>query len=187
MGPQKWIEPSNWKMSVDNCSDNYHLPVTTPFHLALPSGQVRFGQVRPAAWGTRRCSPAGQAPVRQRSQPDDRDPRRGRTLPDPSSATAGVRHALLNERTAIRGASTRRRRIPEEERRLGRFRARRLSLGNHSLFPNTVLGFRLAHTARDRCQSEFWHFVHLVEKDAPEEIKRAQGRPGGTCNGISGR
>ena len=27
-GPMKWMEPSNWKTSVDNCSDNYHVPVS---------------------------------------------------------------------------------------------------------------------------------------------------------------
>ena len=27
-GPQKWIEPCNWKTPVDNCSDNYHVPIS---------------------------------------------------------------------------------------------------------------------------------------------------------------
>jgi hypothetical protein len=60
----------------------------------------------------------------------------------------------------------------EEERRLGHFRANRLSLGNHSLFPNTVLGFRLA-LPKGPLQSEFWHFL-MVEKDVPDEIRKAQ-------------
>ena len=28
IGPQKWMEPCNWKTAVDNCSDNYHVPIT---------------------------------------------------------------------------------------------------------------------------------------------------------------
>src|SRR6266496_1564365 len=28
IGPQKWMEPCNWKTPVDNCSDNYHLPIS---------------------------------------------------------------------------------------------------------------------------------------------------------------
>jgi hypothetical protein len=59
--------------------------------------------------------------------------------------------------------------LAEAERRLGAFRARRVQLANHSLFPNGVLGFRLAHP-RGPLRTEFWHFV-LLERDAPQTIK----------------
>jgi hypothetical protein len=74
--------------------------------------------------------------------------------------------------------------LPEAEQRLGSFRARRVHLGNHSLFPNGVLGFRLAHP-RGPLQTEFWHFV-LLEKDMPPELKRALRMGLGNNNGVSG-
>src|SRR5258708_36108758 len=75
--------------------------------------------------------------------------------------------------------------LPEVERRLGTFRARQVQLGNHSLFPNGVLGFRLA-LPRGPLQTEFWHFV-LLEKDAPEMIKHAIRIGGQANNGAAGR
>ena len=44
LGPQKWIEPVNWKTPVDNCSDNYHVPIT---HFSSAMVQSRYP--RPAA------------------------------------------------------------------------------------------------------------------------------------------
>ena len=63
--------------------------------------------------------------------------------------------------------------LPEVERRLGAFRARHVQLGNHSIFPNCVLGFRLA-LPRGPLQTEFWHFV-LLEKDDLAKILRDHG------------
>ena len=39
-GPMKWTEPSNWKTSVDNCSDNYHVAVS---HYSSSLVQARRG------------------------------------------------------------------------------------------------------------------------------------------------
>ncbi|MBM3940871.1 MAG: hypothetical protein FJ318_08325, partial [SAR202 cluster bacterium] len=51
-GPQKWMEPVNWKTPVDNCSDNYHVPISHYSSAAVrPSSSAR--RCRP----TRRCSP----------------------------------------------------------------------------------------------------------------------------------
>jgi ethylbenzene dioxygenase subunit alpha len=74
--------------------------------------------------------------------------------------------------------------IDEVERRLGKFRARQVQLGNHSLFPNGVLGFRLAFP-RGPLKTEFWHFV-LLEKDAPEAIKRVIRTGSQANNGAAG-
>ena len=74
--------------------------------------------------------------------------------------------------------------LDEAERRLGALRARKLQLGNHSLFPNGVLGFRLAHP-RGPLETEFWHFV-LYEKDMPRELKTALRRGSANYNGVTG-
>jgi hypothetical protein len=74
--------------------------------------------------------------------------------------------------------------LPEAERRLGVFRARRVQLANHSLFPNGILGFRLAHP-RGPLRTEFWHFV-LLEKDAPEAIKQVIRIGSQANNGAAG-
>src|SRR4029434_11325476 len=67
---------------------------------------------------------------------------------------------------------------------LGSLRARRVQLGSHSIFPNGVRGLRLA-LPRGPMQTEFWHFV-LVEKDAPEEIKRVIRIGSQANNGAAG-
>ena len=74
--------------------------------------------------------------------------------------------------------------LPEVERRLGTFRAHKVQLGNHSLFPNGILGLRLA-LPRGPLKTEFWHFV-LVEKDAPEAIKHIIRTGSQANNGAAG-
>jgi hypothetical protein len=73
---------------------------------------------------------------------------------------------------------------PEVERRLGAFRARGVQLGNHSIFPNGILGLRLALPRGPR-KTEFWHFV-LVDRDMPEELKRAIRIGSQANNGAAG-
>jgi hypothetical protein len=54
LGPIKWLEPANWKTMVDNCSDNYHVPIS---HLTSARVQTRyFGcpRLSPCAPGLRR-------------------------------------------------------------------------------------------------------------------------------------
>ncbi len=74
--------------------------------------------------------------------------------------------------------------MPEVERRLGALRARRVQLGNHSIFPNGILGFRLA-LPRGPLKTEFWHFV-LLDRDVPEELKRAIRIGSQANNGAAG-
>jgi hypothetical protein len=74
--------------------------------------------------------------------------------------------------------------MPEVERRLGTLRARRVQLGNHSIFPNGILGLRLAQP-RGPLRTEFRHF-ELLEKYAPEAIKRVIRTGSQANNGASG-
>src|SRR4029078_5921021 len=74
--------------------------------------------------------------------------------------------------------------MPEVERRLGALRAHRVQLGNHSIFPNGILGFRLA-LPRGPLQTEFWHFV-LVDREAPEALKRVIRIGNQANNGAAG-
>ena len=157
IGPQKWTEPVNWKTVVDNCSDNYHVPTT---HGATARVQNEFLGGRPR--------------VTHKSQFESPNKHlfvNGHALTfQETDASNQIRtvHGLSRENQAEYQAyfdAT----AGEVERRLGEFRATRVRLGNHSLFPNGVLGFRLA-LPRGPQKTEFWHFV-LVERDAPEIVK----------------
>ena len=56
MGPQKWIEPSNWKMSVDNSSETTTSPSATSRRRWCCSAVTRRAGQGPAVPGTpRRC------------------------------------------------------------------------------------------------------------------------------------
>jgi hypothetical protein len=74
--------------------------------------------------------------------------------------------------------------MSEAERRLGALRAHRVQLANHSLFPNGILGLRLALPRGPR-KTEFWHFV-LVDRDMPEELKRVIRIGSQANNGAAG-
>ena len=177
LGPQKWIEPSNWKMSVDNCSDNYHLPVT---HLSNTLVQSRFRRGGQQIIGHKALFASSRKHlfvnghsltlgIHEDGDAQVRGNRRGAARTDKNAPIYDAYYQSI---------------VAEEERRLGHFRAHKLSLGNHSLFPNTVLGFRLA-IPKGPLHSEFWHFV-MVEKDAPEEIRTEQIRRSTWSNlGIS--
>lgn len=173
IGPEKWIEPSNWKMPVDNCSDNYH---TATSHIGSALVQVRYGQIRQGGIGHKALfeTPAKHLFVNGHSLTvrvrDESQPRVFRNTT--READAEVFRKFDEDTNA------------EIERRLGSYRARRLTLGNHSLFPNTVLGFRLA-LPRGPFQTEFWNF-RTYEKDAPEQIARgARGGLGSNGQGAS--
>ena len=165
LGPQKWIEPSNWKMSVDNCSDNYHGPVT---HFSNQLVQSRFGRTlqRPLGHKALFSSPSKHLSVNGHSltigihEEGDLRARGNRKGLSRTPQNAELYDAFYQSI------------ISEEERRLGYFRSRRLSLNNHSLFPNTVLGFRLA-LPKGPLHSEFWHFL-MVERDVPDEVRKVQ-------------
>ena len=170
LGPMKWLEPVNWKTVVDNCSDNYHVPTS---HLSSARVQTRFlGRPR-LSHQDQFDSPNKHAFVNGHAitfrDADDNAPRYVHGV------STEVMQMFHDHHEATK---------PEVERRLGKLRADRVQLGNHSVFPNGVLGFRLAHP-RGPLKTEFWHFV-LVERDQPEELKRAIRIGSQANNGAAG-
>jgi len=170
LGPMKWMEPVNWKTTVDNCSDNYHVPTT---HLSSASVQTRF---------------LGRPRLSHRDQFESSNKHvfvngHALTFREVSDDTFRYTHGVSTETVKL-FQEYHEATLPEVERRLGAFRAHRVQLGNHSIFPNGVLGLRLA-LPRGPLRTEFWHFV-LVERDAPEEIKRVIRIGSQANNGAAG-
>ena len=174
VGPMKWLEPVNWKTPVDNCSDNYHVPVT---HLSSMLAQEKV-QGRGRVTQERQLSNSnfnhmfvnGHALTTQELGDEDEDSPRyfhGVTQDNVQQFRDWQREALEHV-----------------EERLGGYRARKLNLTNHSLFPNGVLGLRLA-LPRGPLMTEFWHFV-VYEADAPEVIATALRTGHGNNNGAAG-
>jgi phenylpropionate dioxygenase-like ring-hydroxylating dioxygenase large terminal subunit len=170
LGPMKWMEPVNWKIMVDNCSDNYHVPTS---HLSSAMVQTRYLGRPHLSHKDQFESPNRHVFVNGhsltfREAPDD-TPRYVHGVSKDTAQLFQDYHAAT---------------LPEVERRLGALRAHRIQLGNHSIFPNGVLGLRLA-LPRGPLRTEFWHFV-LLEKDAPEEIKRVIRIGSQANNGAAG-
>jgi phenylpropionate dioxygenase-like ring-hydroxylating dioxygenase large terminal subunit len=170
LGPMKWLEPVNWKTLVDNCSDNYHLPTS---HLSSARMQTRFLGRPPLSHEDQFNSPQRHAFVNGHSvtfrDADDNAPR----------YMHGMSQATMRLFQDYHEAT-----LPEVERRLGALRARRVQLANHSIFPNGILGLRLA-LPRGPLKTEFWHFV-LLERDAPDELKRIIRIGSQANNGAAG-
>ena len=171
LGPIKWMEPVNWKTAVDNCSDNYHVPTT---HLSAIIVQGRHRGIPRLSHEQQFQSESKHLFVNGHSLT-----MRFLERPEQARQTHGI---TADNRDAFEEYY--RQTLAESERRLGSLRARRLQLGNHSLFPNGVLGLRLAHP-RGPLQTEFWHFV-VLEKDMPEELKTALRRGSANYNGVNG-
>jgi len=172
-GPQKWIENCNWKTPVDNCSDNYHVGISH-YSSALAANKVF------------------QLPMQTMDQVLKIENDNHHVFVNGHGLTFRIRDANA-PRPIRRGVTTENRPIfeewdqrSEEEaiKRLGFDRAKRLAMGNHSIFPNHVLGFRLA-LPRGPFKTEFWHFA-LVAKDAPDEVKHATENSSAQFNGASG-
>jgi phenylpropionate dioxygenase-like ring-hydroxylating dioxygenase large terminal subunit len=170
LGPMKWLEPVNWKTLVDNCSDNYHVPTS---HLASIMVQSRSLGRPLLTHEAQFQSPNKHVFVNGHSltfrEVDDNTPR----------YVHGMSRDTFQIFQEYHNAT-----LPEVERRLGTFRARKIQLGNHSLFPNGILGLRLA-LPRGPQRTEFWHFV-LLEKDAPETIKHVIRTGSQANNGAAG-
>ncbi|GGN40261.1 aromatic ring-hydroxylating oxygenase subunit alpha [Streptomyces fuscichromogenes] len=148
-GPQKWIQPVNWKTSVDNCSDWYHVPTThssASNALARVMGATRYTH----EWNW----------------------------------TVPAKHAFVNGHQIAVFETTGHEAPAEEVERLGEFRANNVAASASSIFPNTVLGMRLA-IPRGPLQTEFWHFA-LVPADATEEEKRVLRMEHASQNGAAG-
>jgi hypothetical protein len=170
LGPMKWLEPVNWKTLVDNCSDNYHVPTS---HLSSARIQTRYlGRPR-LSHEDQFASPNRHAFVNGH----------GITFRDADDNTPRFVHGMSSETMRL-FQEYHEATMPEVERRLGALRARRVQLANHSIFPNGILGLRLA-LPRGPLKAEFWHFV-LLDRDAPEEIKRAIRIGSQANNGAAG-
>src|ERR1041385_8956996 len=141
LGPMKWLEPVNWKTLVDNCSDNYHVPTS---HLSSARVQSRY-------LGRPRLSHEDQFESPNRHVFVNGHSLTFREAPDNSPRYVhGMSKDTFHLFQAYHEAT-----LPEVERRLGAFRARHVQLGNHSIFPNGGLGFRLA-LPRAPLQPELW-------------------------------
>jgi phenylpropionate dioxygenase-like ring-hydroxylating dioxygenase large terminal subunit len=170
LGPMKWLEPVNWKTLVDNCSDNYHVPTS---HLSSARVQTRWLGRPPLSHEDQFQSPSKHAFVNGHAITF-------REAPDNAPRYAhGMSQETLHLFQEYHDAT-----MAEAERRLGALRARRVQLANHSIFPNGILGFRLALPRGPR-KTEFWHFV-LLERDAPEELKRIMRIGSQANNGAAG-
>ena len=165
-GPMKWIEPVNWKTPTDNSSDNYHGQTT---HISVGIAQRAVGGQRLNQNATQQspyASPNRHLSVNGHSL----TLRMIRDLDDPSHARQhfrGVHGGNLNAFMKFRRSN-----MPEIEQRLGTYRAHAFYVGNHTIFPNTVLELRLA-LPRTPTRTEFWTFA-MHEKDAPEDLARAE-------------
>ena len=174
VGPMKWLEPCNWKTPVDNCSDNYHVPITHASSMLAQEkaqGRGRVTQERQLSTSNfNHMFVNGHALTTQELDDEDEDSPRyfhGVTQDNVQQFRDWQREALEHV-----------------EERLGAYRARKLNLTNHSLFPNGVLGLRLA-LPRGPLMTEFWHFV-VYEADAPEVIATALRTGHGNNNGAAG-
>jgi phenylpropionate dioxygenase-like ring-hydroxylating dioxygenase large terminal subunit len=178
LGPQKWIENCNWKTPVDNCSDNYHLPIshwssTYARHMVQGRPLRTMQQLLQHPNQNKHAFVNGHGltflVVEEGENPEQRRVQGAQLV---TGAPKDLQEEFIESKRE------------EMERRLGHYRARRLRLNNHSLFPNGVLGFRLAFP-RGPYKTEFWHFA-LVEADAPEEVKRARSIASAANNGPAG-
>jgi phenylpropionate dioxygenase-like ring-hydroxylating dioxygenase large terminal subunit len=175
VGPQKWIENCNWKTPVDNCSDNYHVPISH-YSSILARHQIsgeplRTMQQQLENTESHHVFVNGHGLTFRVA--DQEDPSTSRRIRGPNQQQF---QAELDE--------WRRSKEPEVERRLGAYRAKQLRLANHTVFPNHVLGFRLA-LPRGPFKTEFWHFT-LVEADAPLEARIGLGVASANQNGAAG-
>ena len=170
VGPMKWLEPCNWKTPVDNCSDNYHTVVT---HLSSAMAYEKYNGRPRTTHAELFTRPHKHMFVNGHGltvrEVDDDTPR------DRAGMTNENRHVFFDHHRET---------MPEVERRLGHRRAHKVQLTNHSLFPNGVLGFRLA-LPRGPLLTEFWHFA-VYEKDAPQVVTEGTRKGSGQNNGAAG-
>ena len=168
----KWLEPVNWKTMVDNCSDNYHVP-TTPSLQRHASRRRYLGRPR-LSHKDQFESPNKHVFVNGHSL----------TFREASDDTPRYVHGMskdtfplfqeYHDATLARGRAPARRRprAPGPARQPQPLPERRARASGW-------------HSRAARCRTEFWHFV-LLEKDAPEAIKRVIRIGSQANNGAAG-
>ena len=164
LGPVKWTLPANWKTPVDNSTDHYH-PLTS--HRSAQLVQNRFRGTRQPIDSSRyfhqtgrQVTANGHGIMSTIREEEASSPSIGR----------GNLQALTQDKEVVEAyyKSTQ----EEVERRLGTFRARWVQQGNPGgIFPNMWHGLGMSHP-RGPATTEMWSFL-AVDKDAPEQIKRA--------------
>ena len=169
IGPVKWPLPVNWKTPVDNDTDFYHTAIS---HYSASLVRSRY-----------------QGFIGQGGQGPNSPPQGFAGLFRNTGKQVAVNGHILTARVRetdldgvgfgqSRGAVTVRSLpfweqhvqniLPEMERRLGPFRARRLGVSTPNVFPNTFLGLRFA-LPRGPFMSELWSFT-AWDKDAPQGV-----------------
>jgi len=158
LGPIKWILPSNWKVGVDNASIDHYHGLTT--HMSSYIVQQRFM--------------GGQMDHMRNPERRFNNPRRNVATGNGHGlgATIADQYQVLKATGRRNGEGDRaldHRLAKREEaiRRLGEFRATRLSSGG-SVFPNHFLGANIAHP-RGPLACEVWAFIQF-DKDTPQDM-----------------
>ena len=176
-GPDKWILSTNWKMPNDNFgTDNYHAGLT---HRSMVVARAqRMGKEPPRLFeNIERGEQNPMYTVRGHSvggnfRPGGKDLNR--------SAYADQR-PILGEYLEEIG--------PEVEERIGSFRHRQVSSTVNALFPNLAVfpGKTMIRlwNPRGPMSVEVWGFT-VVDRDAPEDVKRAYRRESMLDFGIAG-
>jgi phenylpropionate dioxygenase-like ring-hydroxylating dioxygenase large terminal subunit len=163
LGPVKWVMPCNWKMPIENAShDMYHGGIS---HMSsqLVQEQFKRSTALETTRGAMRFSVPGQRQVHAGN---------GHSL------TARLRDAGTPDQQRLgnrdrspegeRGLAYQKSKREESIRRLGEYRATRMS-GGGSVFPNKWLGPNLS-LPRGPVKTEIWSFIEY-DKDTPEEMK----------------
>ena len=163
IGPVKWPLPVNWKTPVDNDTDYYHGSIS---HFSARIARAHL-QVRPSGAPAAANSAYG-SPNRQVAVNGHILVARVRDEELDAFSIAGNTGQSVTKKSLEPWQAHLQRIMPEMERRLGSFRARRVWANNPNFFPNTFLGLRYA-LPRGPFMSEVWNFT-VWDKDAPQEI-----------------
>ena len=167
VGPIKWIAPFNWKTPVDNAPDFYHARITHQ-SVGLARARVQSPRMNATVGGSQRPF---QSPRRQISVNGHVAVATVLDKPDGLGWNTVFKTAVTPDNRS-KWEAFHQSILPEVERRVGSFRARRMEASARIIFPNVFIGLRIAHP-RGPLKSELWSFVYY-DKDSPEEVVRAK-------------
>ena len=163
-GPVKWVIPCNWKLPIDNAiGDMHHGKIT---HASAWTTLLKYGKTNTTIMrnddfsrpGTHQVSPGNGHGLLVTLL--DQDIKGGTTI-----RSGGTQDWKLWEEY---GESIQ----EESDRRLGRFRARRVQIGHWAMFPSMFLGLNVVHP-RGPNATEVWVWLDH-DKEAPEVLKRSK-------------
>jgi len=162
IGPVKWTAPFNWKTAVENASgDNYHA-ILSHRSSTLVQAARRNLRVTPMDYigqpGRRQTSPGNGHGLLSTVLPEESDVASAGRMQNPQTPRENADHAYAK---AI---------LPEVEKRLGIYRARRVAPGNFAVWPNFWLGMHVS-IPRGPNKTEIWTF-EAYDVGAPDEVQR---------------